>query len=43
VVIQYEIPRTRPDWTLPEEPVPLAKKEAALARLAEVEARIAKP
>ena len=22
VVIQYEIPRTRPDWTLPEEPVP---------------------
>jgi hypothetical protein len=22
VIIQYEIPRTRPDWTLPEEPVP---------------------
>jgi Uma2 family endonuclease len=22
VVIQYEVPRTRPDWTLPEEPVP---------------------
>ncbi len=22
VVLRYEIPRTRPDWTLPEEPVP---------------------
>ena len=25
VYLRYEVPRTRPDWTLPEEPVPESK------------------